>query len=420
MNRPMLHCVCPTVVRVLIAAAACTPAIALGQVRTRPTRNAVVTLHRVSDRAPAEGWPGLTNIFFAPVPSSMRTEARFGEQWSAIEVADVVMGDGLRTIYAARYKMPGSDELHYVVDTAGRLDFVHARPLDFEQQGAARVANLDIEVRSSTGAHRRIPYQVLLADGYTYARIAEYLTGQLRVNGHTYAIKVRSSSRDDPFYGPTPNTSFVIDLNGDGTLAEQPTVTAEAGPVGAEQVLPRTPFLLRGRAFEVVDLDSTGSTLLIRSSTVTVAAVENFKGPELSAKTLAGSDFLLSKQLGRVVLIEFWSVNCGFSEKVRPDLNDLSSALQGMPFAWVAAARERDTTEIQHHLAEHPIAGTIALFDSTAWATYNPMGVTPLFVVIDQKGIVRLRAMGASAITAVAPKVKALVARSGPRSGGRQ
>ena len=185
-------------------------------------------------------------------------------------------------------------------------------------------------------------------------------------------------------------------------------------------MLPRTPFLLRGRAFEVVDLDSTGSTLLIRSSTVTVAAVENFKGPELSAKTLAGSDFLLSKQLGRVVLIEFWSVNCGFSEKVRPDLNDLSSALQGMPFAWVAAARERDTTEIQHHLAEHPIAGTIALFDSTAWATYNPMGVTPLFVVIDQKGIVRLRAMGASAITAVAPKVKALVARSGPRSGGRQ
>ena len=134
MNRPMLHCVCPTVVRVLIAAAACTPAIAFGQVRTRPTRNAVVTLHRVSDRAPVQGWPGLTNIFFAPVPSSMRTEARFGEQWSAIEVADVVMGDGLRTIYAARYKMPGSDELHYVVDTAGRLDFVHARPLDFEQQ----------------------------------------------------------------------------------------------------------------------------------------------------------------------------------------------------------------------------------------------------------------------------------------------
>ena len=47
--------------------------------------------------------------------------------------------------------------------------------------------------------------------------------------------------------------------------------------------------------------------------------------------------------------------------------------------------------------------------DSSAWEAWNPAGITPLFVLIDRQGIVRYRAAGASAITAVATKVKELL-----------
>jgi len=272
------------------------------------------------------------------------------------------------------------------------------------------VANLELDVRSIAGTHRRIPYQVLLSDdGYTYARIAEYLSGHIRVNGHDYALQVRSGWRNAPFYGPTPNTVFLIDLDGDGTLAEQATVTAGGRPMAAEQVLPHTPFRLGGRALEVADLDSMGSRLVLRASNAEVAAVENFKAPELSAETLAGSRFKLSTQSGNVVLIEFWSVSCGFSEKVRPAVNDLAVRARGMPLTWVAMAREREPAEIQRYLVEHPMSATVTLSDSTAWATYNPAGVTPLFVVVDRNGIIRFRAVGATAIDAVAAKVTELL-----------
>jgi thiol-disulfide isomerase/thioredoxin len=339
-----------------------------------------------------------------------------GDGWRAVELADVVMGDGLKTIYAARFRLPGSDEMHYVIDTASTLDFAHGRPLKFQQRPHMLVADLEVEVRSTAGGRRRIPYQVLLSDdGYTYARIAEYLSGHVRVSGHEYALKVRSAWRNVPFYGATANTVFLVDLNGDGTLAEQPAVTAAAGPMAAEQVFPHAPFRLRGRAFEVADIDSMGLRLVIRRSTATIAAVENFRAPEFSAETLADSNFKLSAQAGNVVFIEFWSVNCAFSEKARPTLNDLATAARGKPFTWVAVAAESDRAEIQHHLAEHPMNGIVTRADSSAWGTYNPARATPLFVVVDRDGIIRFRAVGSTASTAVAAKVRQLLAPGTPR-----
>lgn len=260
------------------------------------------------------------------------------------------------------------------------------------------------------GARRRVPYQILLSDdGYTYARVAEYLSGHLRIRGREYALKVRSASRNDPFYGPNANTVFLIDLDGDGKCAESATMTTDAGPTAAEQVFPRMPFRLAGNAFEVTDVDSIGTRLVLRPSTVRVAAVENFKAPTLAAKTLTDSASRLSAQGGKVVLIEFWSVSCGFSEKVRPAVNDLAAAVRGKPFTWVAMARENDASEVRRLLVEHRMDATVTVIDSTAWNGYDPMGATPLFVVVDRNGIVRLRAVGACAIDVVAARVKALL-----------
>ncbi len=371
-------------------------------------RSMAVRLDRVTDSSRVYS-RGLTNIFFAPpspeIQRAMRTEAG----WTGIEIADVVMGDGLRPIYAARFKVPGSDKVQYVVDTAGNLDFTHAQSLTFESRPHLLVANLDLDVRTTRGAHRRIPYQVMVSDDrYTYARIAEYLTGRMHIAGKDYAVNVRSQSRNDPFYAPGPNTIFLVDLNHDGQIAEQPSVTSTGGPIGAEQVMARTPFLLGKQAWEIADLDSAGSTLVIRRSKTRVAAVENFKAPNLVATTLDGRSYQLSKQSG-VVLVEFWSVSCGFCEKARPAANELAAAERGKSFTWLAVARESDRDEIRRFLAAHPMSATIALYDSSAWKTYNPAEITPLYVVVDRKGVIRFRGAGAAAIDAAAANVKTLL-----------
>jgi thiol-disulfide isomerase/thioredoxin len=365
----------------------------------------IVRLDRVVDSSPSP--LGLSNIFFAPPSPEIQRAMRTGEGWAGVEIADIVDGDGLRTIYAARFKVSGTDQMHYVVDTAGNLDFAHGQPLTFQPWPHIEVANLTLDVHTTRGTHRRIPYQVSRSDdGYTYARITEYLTGRMRVGGKDYSVKIRSAYRDDPFYTPGPGTVFLIDLDGNGEIAEKPSVTRDGAPAAAEQVMARTPFMLGKQAWEVADLDSMGSRLVVRLTKTRVAAVENFKAPQLVARTLNGRKYQLSKQ-SDIVLVEFWSVSCGFCEKARPAANELADAERGR-LTWLAIAHETDRVEIERFLAAHPMNATVALYDSAAWTTYNPTGVTPLFFVVDKKGVIRFRGAGASAIDAVAAKVKML------------
>jgi len=390
----------------IILPVGCLPQVASSQSSVRTVPDMIVRLDRVVDSSPSP--LGLTNIFFAPPSPENQRTMRTGEGWTGIELADIVKGDGLKTIYAARFKLPGTDQMHYVVDTAGNLDFAHGQSLTFKTWPHIEVANLGLDVQTTRGRHRRIPYQVSHSDdGYTYARIAEYLTGRMQVDGKDYAVKVRSAYRDEPFYGPGSGTVFLIDLDGNGEIAEKPSITLNGAPAAAEQVMARAPFMLAEKAWEIADVDSMGSRLVIRRTKTRVAAVENFKAPQIVARTLSGPPYQLSKQSG-VVLVEFWSVNCGFCEKARPAANDLADAERGTSFNWFAIARENDRVEIERFLAAHPMSATVALNDSSTWATYNPTGVTPFFVVIDSKGIIRFRAAGASAIDAVAAKVKML------------
>jgi hypothetical protein len=55
------------------------------------------------------------------------------------------------------------------------------------------------------------------------------------------------------------------------------------------------------------------------------------------------------------------------------------------------------------------MSAAVALHDSPGWALYNPAGATPLFYVIDGDGVVRFRAVGASAVGAVSAKVVELL-----------
>jgi hypothetical protein len=200
----------------------------------------------------------MTNIFFDSIPSAIRGSVRLDRSWTDVQLADVVSGDGLVTIYAARFKRPAAADTQYVVDTNGDLDFTNEQPLVFRSVNTLRVADLDIDVRTKAGTRRHVPYQVLLGDGYTYARIAEYGAGVAQLGRREYAVKVRNAYRNHPFYVRNEGTVLFLDMDGDGRIAEYPDGTARGLGFGPEQVDINSPFLLAGQPYEILEIDSAG------------------------------------------------------------------------------------------------------------------------------------------------------------------
>lgn len=369
----------------------------------------VVTLDRIDDRTPAKFSRGLHNIFFEDVPAALRDSLRVRAGWRRVQVADLIAEAGIQRTRVARFTQGESGEQKYVVDTAGTLDLAHAPVLTFERRERLQVANIELTVRSKSGNKRRVPYQVLLSDdGYTYARIADYRIGRLHLDGQEYAVRVQNRSHGHPFYAVNAGTEFIIDLNGDGQLADRATVTVGGRPMSAEQVLAAMPFAIGSLLFELDAIDSAGTRLQIRPSNRAVAVAEGRDAPEVVAEPLTGGVFRLSKEAGKVVLLEFWATDCHYSEQVRVAANALVTKY-GAGYVWVAIPKDTGRAALEQHLAKFPMRATVTMRDSAAWATYNPREATPVLVVVDERGIVRFRAEGASALAAVAAKLDELL-----------
>lgn len=367
-----------------------------------------IPLARAADLSP-ERWRGMTNIFFDSIPKSLRDSMQMSPAWRHVQAAEVVSGRGLHTVLVLRFSSAVSNDTTYIVDTEGTLDFLHATPLSFERRGSIRVANVAINVRTRSGVARRMPYQVLVSDDkYAYARIAEYRTGSVTVDGRPFAILVRNRGRNHPFFARDVGTVFMVDQDGDGQLAEQATLTVSGLPAAAEQVMPFRPFLLNGRAYAVTDIDSAGESLQLSPVSRVAAVSPSFRAPDIIAQHVAGGEVRLSAMRGRVVLLQFWATDCAFSERVRDATNQLVAA-SGGSLVRLAMSKERDRGVIEKHLATHPMNGIMLAADSTTWSVYNPEFATPHFVVIDQCGVVRLVATGVTALEVVTAQVKRLL-----------
>lgn len=101
--------------------------------------------------------------------------------------------------------------------------------------------------------------------------------------------------------------------------------------------------------------------------------------------------------------------DCHYSEQVRVAANALVTKY-GAGYVWAAIPKDTGRTAIERHLTKLPLRATVTMRDSAAWATYNPREATPAFVVVDERGVVRFRAEGASAFGAVAAKLDELLA----------
>jgi hypothetical protein len=347
---------------------------------------------------------GITNIFFAR-PDSL--DLRYPLGWKNIEVASLLSNDDFLPINVIQYT-DASDSSRYVVDTIDDSNFNKKPVLRFRTMPHISIADVPLKIkRRSGGGSWDLIYQVILADNYSYGRIADYRVGIVTLEQSHYSILLRPSSRNSPYFSLSGETSCFIDRNRDGHFANNWRVGEGGEIVASEEVSLSEPFFVGGQKWEAISVDSAGSTILLRRSSKTKALAVGFEAPPMQFVDLNGFRHDLAEARGKVLLLTFWSTSCPFSEKIRPNVNSMIHQQDSNTFSAVALSREDDINEIKSYLQTHPYEGTVGIPDSSFWYKYNSRTITPLFYLIDRNGIIALIASGAS----MAPVLESMIKR---------
>jgi thiol-disulfide isomerase/thioredoxin len=287
------------------------------------------------------------------------------------------------------------------VDTNADLDFRSERLLEFRQVDATlRVADVQVTVRprsASDGSSRNVSYQIILSsDGYVYGRISEDRQGQIRIDDKAYQLRLTARTRNQPAFNLSGDTVCAIDIDGDGEFSPRWHLSKTGEILPNEQIELSSPFMLGQRKLRVVELDKAGAFLKIQPSTEETSISTGFRAPDFTLKGLEGEQYTLASLKGKIVLVEFWSVSCPFCQRILPEVNTLIEKNRGADFVALAVAKEDNAGEIKANLREQSRNALIALYDRSAWQTYDRASITPTYYLLDKQGVIRLAGSGAS------------------------
>jgi thiol-disulfide isomerase/thioredoxin len=350
---------------------------------------------------------GITNIFFDS-PDSL--DSRYPRSWKNVEIAGLLNNPEFLPVSVIRYT-DVSDRIHYVVATNADSSFNQEPSLTFRTVSDISIA--DARVRITRKASREtwdVAYQIILADKYVYARIAEYRIATIKIGQDHYSILLRPMGRNSPAFSKLGDILCFIDMNNDGAFVAGWTVTSSGTIIPSEEVSISEPFKIGGQDWQVASIDLSGSKLSLRRSSMREGLSIGFKAPRLQFKDLLGAKHDLGESRGKVVLLTFWSTSCHFCEMIRPALNSMVKRYSGNTFAAIALSRETDVNDVKNHLEKHAYEGIVGIPDATYWQRYNGRTITPLFYLIDQNGTLALIGPGASMCPVLQSMIQRLLA----------
>jgi thiol-disulfide isomerase/thioredoxin len=120
--------------------------------------------------------------------------------------------------------------------------------------------------------------------------------------------------------------------------------------------------------------------------------------PEIEGEDIDGKKFKLSDYRGKVVLVDFWGHWCGPCRAAYPHNRELVKRLEDKPFALVGVNSDRDKDTIKKAMEKEENSWRY-WFDggSTSGPIAKKFNVHgwPTFYLIDHKGVIRLRSVGA-------------------------
>ena len=351
---------------------------------------------------------GISNIFFDTLSSN---KIKHPAEWKDVEIADLVEDESLVPIRVIRYRNHDGT-LIYVVDTDGDSDFQHGKTLQFRKQTDRSIADVTIKMKPisvNQPTPMAISYQVVLADHYTYCRISEYRKALLRVGGNNYELIVRNSLRNHPFYDLSPATIIQIDFNHDGEFLSKWQVTQHGDIIPTEEIDITEPFIVGGKKFKAVSIDSLGSTLSLQEVALDTALAVGFKAPFFEVLELDGKRHTLGDLRGRIIMLEFWSPECPFCPTILPNVNAIVKKYKSPAFVAIAPSGKSTSQDVQTYLINHPYEPIVGAPSKELWQRYDRREITPLFYVIDQNGYIRLAGPGTSIVPVVDKMIERLM-----------
>jgi hypothetical protein len=341
----------------------------------------------------AKPYYGMRNIFFSETKD---VPARYPTKWQDVSLAPIIQHDGLKTIYAARYR-DDSGEFRFVVDRNADLNFQDEAELQFSLFEDILIADVEIEIHHSNklpADDLKVDYQLLRIEQYFYARVREYWEGTLVLKDEPYQITLRPRSIKFPILGVTSNTICSIDINQDRQMNESWKIEKDGRLIASELIDITGPFLVGETRLRAVSLEESGQFLNLRSTDEIEGTAVGFRGPDFAAVDIDGMERNLSFADHNLLLLEFWSIHCPWSEIVRPGINALMEKHPNLSV--LSLSKEKDSEEIREFMTAYDSKSLILLRNDSAWHTYNPTIATPMFYLFDRTGTILIKGRGAS------------------------
>ncbi len=118
-------------------------------------------------------------------------------------------------------------------------------------------------------------------------------------------------------------------------------------------------------------------------------AIVSQPAPLFSLPDLAGNTHSLSDQLGKVVVLNFWSAECPWAQRVDESLNPLRSKWPEDVVYWPIASNANENLELITSAAAKLGLPLVLLDRDQVVADQYGAVITPHFYVLDRQGVLR-------------------------------
>ena len=115
------------------------------------------------------------------------------------------------------------------------------------------------------------------------------------------------------------------------------------------------------------------------------------RAPDFSLKDLDGVPHRLEDMLGRIVIINFWSAECPWSEKIDEKLAELLSIITGGVLLWSISSNVNEPIEVLKSGAKARGLPVVLRDEDHAVADLYGAVTTPHFYLIDFDGILQYK-----------------------------
>lgn len=344
---------------------------------------------------------GMSNIFFVDTGGR---KICYPAEWQDVRIAGILENKKYKPVYCVRFT-DSKGSVNYVLDTDSNLDFDNEKILKFKKRGEVSIAGIDLEIQpvgNKIGGNYKMYYEIITSDdGYTYARIGEFREGILKIGEKEYLLIIRPGGRGHPCFDLTAATQCFIDLNGDGEFSIQWSIDENGEIHKPEQIPLSQPFLINGKKFQASEIDAQGKNLVFETTLLEKAASVGFKAPPYEIITFDGKVYRSEDLKGKIVLLEFWAVDCPYSEGIRPWVESIVSKYNPEKFIVLSIMIRPDEKAYKSFLNKYAMKSIIVQANDEIQKIYNPQTGTPVFYVIDEEGIIRFSGIGASVINVI-------------------